>query len=148
VSQFEKINQVLPNLTSRAEDPPVASAQQGVINQVLVDIFGQSAQFLNPILFRSGKLVIFVTAPVWATHIRHRQTTMMSAFKAQTIIVTEIKVKVTPPKPLAQAKETPRTHHPLGPGALNAITMTGISVNNTHLRQALLRLRERLSTPT
>lgn len=107
---FQTITQLIPKLGAHLEDPPSPTADQNKILQIFENILGNSARFIQPILFRSGRLNVYAEAAVWGQHIQHRHEKLMDLFKHAGLQVTEIKVSIRPnvyPKPNKHKKRSP-----------------------------------------
>lgn len=144
---LSRIQQLLPDLVARADDPPAKDSVQAKVKHVLESQFGQSTSYLEPYFFSSGRLVIFVTAPIWATHIRHRKNTLFEQLREQHIIAKEISVKVLPNQ---EDPEKPPVTPSVTALTLDRLERTAEQLKKPELRDAVQRLHARLSqqTPT
>ena len=96
MADFQTITHLIPTFGDRIDDPPVSTADQAVLRGVFEDVLGQSAGFIQPVLFRSGRLNVYAQAAVWGQHIQHRHDKLLTLCQAADLYVTEIKVKVRP----------------------------------------------------
>lgn len=142
---FTDINAILPDLAARADDPPANKATQAAVKQALRELFGQSADFLQPYFFASGRLVIFVSAPVWSTHIRHRQNSLIEKLREQHIIANEIEVKVLVQEKSPADSRKQNTHAPISTKTQNQIARVETQLKNPALRESIARLKNRLT---
>ncbi len=139
---FQVIQHLLADVTRNCEDPPADNEQQQLIRQMLTGLLGQSANFLHPTLFSSGCLLLIAQAPIWASHIRHRQQSIIDQAQQHGIEISEIKVKVIQD---AVVESKPSTRDPsLSQAAAPSIEKTAQQVNEPALKAALLRLHKRV----
>ncbi len=96
MQEFQTITQLIPNFSGRNDDLPANHAEQANIQAILSDLLGQSAAFIQPVLFRSGTLIIYAEAAIWGQHIQHRHDTLLQRCQSEQLFVKEIQVKVSP----------------------------------------------------
>ncbi len=144
---FKDINTLLPQLFCARVDMPVADPIQQQVQQVFIEEFSQSANYLKPLLFGSGRLLIIANAPIWATHIRHRQQTIRDRCADQGITLGEIKVKVIPvsEQPLSD-RQAPRDKPKLKNQTVAQIERSALMLKSPSLQKAFSRLAKRLSS--
>ncbi len=142
--EFQVIQNLLPALRSDALDPPANHHQQQAMASVMRSILGNSAQYLLPTLFSSGRLLLLVDAPVWASHIHNRKISIIEAAKELGLEVTEIIVKVNPAEVEKVPRTLPKRYRGLSVSSLNSIEQAYNSTTNPKLKAAFERLKKRI----
>jgi len=144
MQDFQTIAHLIPNFGDRVDDPPAPLKAQNALRAIFTDLLGQSACFIQPVLFRSGRLNIYAEAAVWGQHIQHRHARLLERCHADGLHVTEIKVKVVPGSTLA------RQEGPQQPASYNTqaaskhLDSFAAQTEEGELKQTLLRLAERI----
>ncbi len=108
MQDFQTIAHLIPNFADRVDDPPATIAKQNSIRDIFREILGQSANFIQPVLFRSGRLVIYAQAAVWGQHIQHRHDRLLQHCRAADLHVNDIKVKISPDLVQMTSQQSPR----------------------------------------
>ena len=107
MQDFQTIAHLIPNFGDRVEDPPAAVEQQNALRRIFREMLGQSADYIQPVLFRSGRLVFYAEAAIWGQHIQHREGRILERCREAKLRVIDIKVKVRPGSTLAR-QDPPR----------------------------------------
>ena len=105
--EFQTIEQLIPNFADRVDDPPASIQDQRKLVEIFRILLGQGANFIQPVLFRSGRLNVYAEAAVWGQHIQHRHERLLERCHRAKLHVTEIKVKIRP-NSMLQADDTPK----------------------------------------
>lgn len=93
---FQTIAHLIPNFDNRVDDPPAPIADQNTLHEIFGQLLGQSTAFIQPVLFKSGRLIVYAQAAVWGQHIQHRHDRLLQRCQAAGLHVSDIKVKVLP----------------------------------------------------
>ena len=141
---FQTIEGLIPNFGDRVDDPPVSIEDQGTLYGLFHDLLGQSAKFIQPVLFRSGRLNVYADAAVWGQHIQHRHARLLQACHTANLHVTEIKVKV---RPGTLSRSNPGAQRPLSYNASKAslhLQKLAAQMGDDNLGQTVKRLAQRI----
>ncbi len=144
MQDFQTIAHLIPNFGDRVDDPPVSIKDQNALRAIFADLLGQSANFIQPVLFRSGRLIIYAEAAVWGQHIQHRRVRLLERCHADGLHVTEIKVKVRPGSTLSAHEDK---HQPASydtNAASKHLINCAAQTEEGELKQTLLRLAKRI----
>ncbi len=144
MQDFQTITHLIPNFGDRVDDPPAPVKDQNVLRAIFVDLLGQSAEFIQPVLFRSGRLLIYAEAAVWGQHIQHRHSRLMSRCHSDGLHITEIKVKVRPGVTLSRHDDVYRAASYNTVAARKHLDNVAAQTGDPELKQTLLRLAERI----
>ena len=144
MQDFQTIAHLIPNLADRVDNPPAPAREQALVSQVFREMLGQSAAFIQPVLFRSGQLVVYAEAAVWGQHIRHRQTSLMEQCRAVGIRVSEIKVKVQADAHAAHREQVKRPATYNTETASRHVEKLAAQTGNAKLKKSLQRLSRRI----
>ncbi len=142
--EFQVIQNILPDIKGNSSDPPADQASQQRVIEVMNKVLGQSAQFLMPTLFQSGRLLLLTNAPVWASHIKNRQQSIIDEAAVMELSITEIKVKVQPVNNDYADQAAPEIKRSLSTQSLSSIEETSKAIDNPKLKQAFDRLQKRI----
>jgi len=133
---------------------PVAASMAGgerpaadPVQQRLADFWpghlGAAGLHSWPLLFTSGRLVVFVEAAAWGHEIRHRAPGLLDALRRHGIPARTITVKTRPPSPLPPRKT--RARFRLSPHSAQHIVQLAERIEHPPLARALLSLAKRAS---
>lgn len=142
--KFQVIQNLLPELSAHTQDPPAGQKQQQAIAAVMRSILGNSAQYLLPTLFTSGKLLLLVEAPVWASHIQNRKTSIINTANKAGLRITEINVKVNPVGAEKVPRTFPKRQRGLSANSISSIEKAHQHTTNPKLKAAFERLQKRI----
>ena len=94
IKEFSSVSSLLRNLSLDSDDSPAEQeTQQSLLNR-WPECAGKAAIFSFPLLFRSGRLVVFTDSAIWATELRHQIHAIKKGLAD--IAVTQITVRVSP----------------------------------------------------
>ena len=141
---FQTITRLIPNFGDRVDDPPAAPEAQQALTVIFSDMLGQSARFIQPVLFRSGRLIVYAEASIWGQHIQHRQLTLLERCHAVKLHVTSVKVKVRPGRSLTNRDKEPRVSSYDAEVASAHIEKLAMQTDKPELQQTLDRLAKRI----
>ncbi|MFT5258410.1 MAG: hypothetical protein ACI9J2_000305 [Saprospiraceae bacterium] len=142
--EFQVIQDFLPDLQTKSSDPPADYAAQQKVHTILNKLLGQSAQFLMPTLFQSGRLLLITKAPVWAAHIKNRQQSITDEATILRLKITEIVVKVQPVNQASTEQALPEVKRALSTASLDSIAKVSDEIENPKLKEAFSRLQARI----
>ncbi len=146
MQDFQTIAHLIPNFGDRVDDPPAPVKAQNALRAIFEDLLGQSAHYIQPVLFRSGRLIIYAEAAVWGQHIQHRHARILERCQAAGLHLSDIKVKVRPGSTLSGHQN--RTH----PASYNTnaaskhLDSVAAQTKDPALKQTLERLAKRIRT--
>lgn len=127
-------------LTAGGERPAADPVQQR-----LADFWpkhlGAAAMHSWPLLFTSGRLVVFVEAAAWGHEIRHRAPGLLDALGRHGIPARDITVKTRPPSPPPPRRTRPRFRLP--PHSARHLVQLAERIKHPPLARALLSLAKR-----
>jgi len=141
--EFQTIEHLIPNFGGRVDDPPASPQQQASLQSIFENLLGQSARFIQPVLFRSGRLIIYAEAAVWGQHIKHRHATLMEQCKHEGLHVQNIEVKVRP-NPARARPEVERKCQYNVKAVSQQLDKLAAQTESEQLRQTLTRLAKRM----
>lgn len=117
------------------------------VQQRLADFWpghlGAAGMHSWPLLFTSGRLVVFVEAAAWGHEIRHRAPGLLDALGRHGIPARTLTVKTRPPSPTPPRKT--RARFRLSPHSARHIAQLAESIEHPPLARALLSLARRAS---
>ncbi len=144
MQDFQTIAHLIPNFGDRVDDPPAPVKDQNALRAIFVDLLGQSAEFIQPVLFRSGRLIIYAEAAVWGQHIQHRHGRLMERCHADGLHITDIKVKVRPGATLSGHEDVHLAASYNTAAASKHLNNVAAQTKDPELKQTLLRLAKRI----
>lgn len=103
MQEFKPVADWLGQALPRAERPAPA-ASQTKLAEVWREYWRGSGVQGAPLLFASGRLVVFVTAACWGNEIRHRAPRLQAALAAHGFHIQRVEVKHRP----ANMEDSPR----------------------------------------
>ena len=140
MKELRSIAQLTPKVLSHLTDCPVESSIQRRLNTVWRHHIGEVAMHSFPVLFQSGKLVVFCESPVWGTQLRHQVPSLKKQLSVENFYITDVQIKMH----LATGKPVGRLRKPSFPPFPESVAkplQTAIdSIEHAGLRQALRRL--------
>lgn len=102
MEDFQPLSNLLKTALPAAGEVPVAEAVQQKLNRCWLQQTDAAAIHGHPLLFTSGRLVVFVASAAWGNEIRHRAARLRDGLVASGIRVTEVEVKILPDLQAAQ----------------------------------------------
>ncbi len=143
MKEFQTIEHLIPNFGDRVEDPPAPAADQQALQQIFEDLLGQSTRFIQPVLFRSGRLIVYAQAAIWGQHIQHRHAMLLERGQAAGLYIQKIEVKVRPLRG-AVPMDAPRPTSYNPENVSQQLDKLAEQTDNNQLKQTLSRLAERM----
>ena len=144
MQDFQTIAHLIPNFGDRVEDPPAALQQQDEVRRIFREMLGQSAAYIQPVLFRSGRLVVYSEAAIWGQHIQHRHARILERCKDARLHVNSIEVKVRPGSTLARSDPPQRPASYDSEAASTQMEKLAAQVKEENLSYTLKRLARRI----
>ena len=143
MKEFQTIEHLIPNFGDRVDDPPAPAADQEALQLIFEDLLGQSARFIQPVLFRSGRLIVYAQAAIWGQHIQHRHASLMDRGLAAGLHINKIEVKVRPAHNSSVENEPrPASYNPLM--VSRQLDKLATQTEQDQLKQTLIRLAARM----
>ena len=143
-TNWRLISQVPVAALTAGGERPVA----GPVQQRLADFWpghlGAAGMHSWPLLFTSGRLVVFVEAAAWGHEIRHRAPGLLDDLGRHGISARTITVKMHPPSPPPPPRK-PRARLRLSPHSARHIAQLAESIAHPPLARALISLAKRAS---
>ena len=146
MQDFQTIAHLIPNFGDRVDDPPAPLSTQNALRTIFTDLLGQSARYIQPVLFRSGRLIIYAEAAIWGQHIQHRHARLLERCLAEGLHVSDIKVKVRPGVTLSAHEDHYRPASYNTSAASKHLDNVATQTQDQALKQTLERLAERIRT--
>jgi hypothetical protein len=144
MQDFQTIAHLIPSFDDSVDDPPVAMAAQSILHDIFGALLGQSKRYIQPVLFKSGRLVVYAHASVWGQHIQHRRERLMQQCQAAGLHVTEIKVKVIPDAVSGASQNNPRPSTYDATKASEHLDKLAKQLDKKELQATVSRLAERI----
>ena len=144
MKEFRSISTLIQEHLPEIEDPPVDDSIQASLVEHWQISQGDLGLYTFPILFRSGRLVVFCDSAVWATQVRHRAPSLMRQLKLGGFEATTLKTRVRPISRIRPHPPNPHKHaQPIS--GKNADEMEALSnrVQHAGLQKSLRRLARR-----
>ncbi len=141
---MNEFKSIAREIMSVSKDPPVAeSVQQSLLDYWQKQI-GIAAPHTYPLLFQSGRLVVFCNSAVWATQIRHQTPSLLRQLHDSPFKVSDINTKIRPVSSLQSAVDYPaRKSNPISKDNANALRHLATKVRHSGLRKSLLQLAKK-----
>lgn len=136
---MQPVGQLVRRNIGPSEDSPVAESVQAQIRRVWGRCAGNAAAASFPLLFASGRLVVYTRSSIWANELRHRQATILDALDR--FGATRMEVRATP-APLSPPRPDPRTVR-ISTTNQKGISITARNIRHPGLRSAVERLARR-----
>ncbi len=95
------VSEILPQL----DDPPAEPDIQARLAEFWRTEAGIIAPFTRPLIYRSGRLVIFCDSPAWATQLRHQSPSLLRQIEELSFKVSDLVIKITPTSCLPKDKK-------------------------------------------
>lgn len=143
MKEFQTIEHLIPNFGDRVDDPPAPAADQHSLMLIFEELLGQSANFIQPVLFRSGRLIVYAQAAIWGQHIQHRHATLMERGHATGLYINKVEVKIRPAHNSSVKNESrPASYNPSM--VSRQLDKLAKQTEQEQLKQTLSRLAERI----
>ncbi len=143
------IKSVIENSLTVSKDRPVAEHLQQSLSGYWREQVGIAAPHSYPLLFQSGRLVVFCDSAAWATQIRHQKPSLLRQLNDNNFKISDINIKIRP-----ASSFRPLTNHfgkkvnPISKDNANAICDLATKVGHSGLRESLFQLSKRSDTKT
>ena len=137
MNEFQPLAKWLPSALP-AGDRPVGDDAQRQLAHAWRQHAGDAADHCQPLLFASGRLVVFTESASWGNEIRHRTPSIKSALTAAGITITDLTIKILPAPPPSTRR--PKPHRKLSPKTAAEITQLATTIPNPTLKRALKNL--------
>jgi len=143
MKEFQTIEHLIPNFGDRVDDPPASAADQQSLRLIFEDLLGQSARFIQPVLFRSGRLIVYAQAAIWGQHIQHRHASLMDRGLVAGLHINKIEVKIRPAHSSnVESEPRPASYNPLI--VSQQLDKLAAQTEQDQLKQTLIRLAARM----
>ena len=109
MEDFQPLSNLLAAVLPSRGDVPAADSVQRELARCWRQQAGTAASHSQPLLFTSGRMVVFAESASWGNEIRHRTHSLTEALTARGIRITAIEVKVLPDSP---SKDEPSDEPP------------------------------------
>ena len=152
MTSFQKISGLigreLAQYSAKGQDIPADEQSQSDLRLSWRKHAGNAVMHTFPLLFESGKLIIYCESSVWASSIRHQTQSLTRKFIGDGLKVTDIKIKMRPKSSSSTRQQNSTSFSlPIAPTQRTAkqIALTAQTVSHPGLKRALLKLAERQS---
>ena len=122
-----------------SDDAPVAEPIQAQIRKRWDGCAGKAAASSFPLLFRSGRLVVYTRSAIWATELRHHQDRILTELAPYGVARVDVR---NTPAPLSPARPKGRNIK-VSASNRKGISLTARHVEHPGLKSALERLARR-----
>ncbi len=144
MKEFKSISRMIKRDLIVSDDPPADDITQKAIVKYWRNHAGIAAPHTYPLLFASGRLVIFCESAAWATQIRHQTLSLVRQLKEQNFNVSKVQTKIRPVATVQPNPPTPsKPVNLISKGNAEAIRSLANSVTHGGLKQSLSRLSKR-----
>ena len=123
-------------------DAPSDESVQKQVRRRWARCAGAAADLSFPLLFRSGRLVVYTRSPVWATELLHRQRGLLAELSdlgADRMVVRNTPAMLAAPRPAGRELRVSPTNQ-------KNIALTAHRLRHPGLRAAVERLARRVAT--
>ena len=138
LKDFQQLSTLLPPLPETG-DRPIGGVTQTELERRWPRCAGPAADTSFPLLFRSGRLVVFTESAIWATELRHQQRGLIEALAD--LGMTTLEVRAIPrifPPPRAR-----RRNIALSMRNSQAMAISAEGLDHPALREAVKRIAAR-----
>jgi hypothetical protein len=146
MEEFKPISNLLQATLPSGGDAPVNKTIQQKLVCIWHDQLGPAGLHSRPLLFTSGRLVVFTDSASWGSEIRHQSQSLIQALTACDICITEIEVKIRPDSPWIRSIPPTRKTRKLArlsPENAEQIRLQSENINHPGLKKSLLNLSRR-----
>jgi hypothetical protein len=144
VKEFKPISGLLKNSYPISKDPPVDEFLQNSLVEYWNEHAGIAAAHTYPLLFQSGRMVVFCDSAVWATQIRHQKPSLLRQLNDSNFTINDISPKIRPVSSLRpQQGDSSNKMNPLSEKNSNEIRNLASSIGHSGLRKSLIHLAKR-----
>ncbi len=151
MKEFKSIAELLKNhrMMSVNKDTPVTASSQQSLLDYWQEQIGIAAPYSYPLLFQSGRLVVFCDSAAWATQLRHQKLSLLRQLNDSHFKVSDIDIKI---RPLSSSqlplKNSLTRNKPISKDSADALCTLADKVGHGGLRESLLRLAKKSNQKT
>ena len=141
MKEFRSISSLLRDNLPDMEDPPVGDEIQTRLTRFWEIDLGDLSLYTFPVLFESGRLVIFCESAAWATRFRHQSPSVVRRLRESGFRVTRPVIKVhqvSDVKP--ETRQAARESATISADSARQIRGLAERVEHSGVRESLLRL--------
>ncbi len=139
INSAKAIGDLVSDYVLGQKDPPMSETVQQILQQRWLQHAGNAGIHSQPLLFQSGRLVVYTLSPIWATELRHQQHKIMSGLAD--LGATHFTIRTTPT--VAANSGPVRRQVRVSSEAQQNIALVAKHLNHRELRNALTRLAQR-----
>lgn len=140
IKDLRSIAELLPQDMAPGQDAPAPVDQQEVVRSRWGECAGRAAPMSTPLLFKSGRLVVYTASATWATELRYLRRQILSALAP--VGVTQMDIRATP-QPVTPPRMG-RHANTLSQSSQRSLVMTAEHLTHSPLRSAMQRLANRV----
>ena len=141
------IKRVIKNSLPVSEDRPAVERLQQSLSDYWRKQIGIAAAHTYPLLFQSGRLVVFCDSAAWATQIRHQKPSLLRQLNDHNFKISDINIKIRPASsPQTRGNYCGKKIEPISTDNATAICDLAAKVGHRGLRQSLFHLAKRSAT--
>ncbi len=144
MKEFKSVAWMVKNQLPVSQDPPQDEESQRALRAYWRQNAGIAAPYTYPLLFQSGRLVLFCDSAAWGTRIRYQIPSLLRQLNESGFGIREIKTRI---RPLSAVRTTAskyrKTINPISPENASAIGHLAKKVQHQGLKESLLRLSKR-----
>lgn len=139
LKEFRLVSNLIQDLVVESDDSPADQILQQQLKDRWATCAGRAAPWSFPLLFRSGKLVIFTESAIWATELRHQRQAIENGLND--LGINQIIVRASPNILPKNSKRTRNISLSLNNG--QNMSKTASKLTHQGLREAVIRLSRR-----
>jgi hypothetical protein len=140
IKDLRSIAELLPRDIAPGQDAPAPDDQQEVVRSRWSQCAGRAAPMSTPLLFRSGRLVVYTPSATWATELRYMRRQILSALAPVGVIQMDIRATPQPVTPPRMGRHA----NALSQSSQHSLAMTAEHLTHSSLRSAMQRLANRV----
>jgi hypothetical protein len=139
LKEFRSISNLIQSIAVESDDGPAEPSLQQLLKARWAECAGRAAPWSFPLLFRSGRLVIFTESAIWATELRHQRQTIENGLRD--LDINQITVRASPGIFPRNSRRTRKLRLSRGNG--QNMSKTALKLKHPGLREAVIRLSRR-----
>lgn len=143
MKEFKSVSGIVKNSLPANADSPVAAHLQQSFCDYWREHIGIAAPHTYPLLFQSGRLVVFCDSAVWCTQLHHQEPSLLRQLKDSNFKVSSIKAKIRPNALFLPPTKSAKQVEPMSAGNAKAMRELAEKIGHDGLRKSLLQLSER-----
>lgn len=147
MKEFKSIASVIKTILPVSKDPPaVEHLQQSLIDYWRTQV-GMVALHSHPLLFQSGRLVVFCDSAAWATQLRYQTPSLLLQLNDNNFKISNISIKIRPASSFRPpADYVAKKIEPISKENAKALCELAEKVEHSGLKKSLLRLSKKTAT--